>query len=83
MAQQAAGFGTSAAQMWVATVCLALLSPTTVGLVSQAVQVCFSTFRVAVPARTCPPLAWRLTWAPARLAYHPVLSAFRNEHWEY
>lgn len=60
MAQQVAGFGTSAAHLWVATVCLALPSPTTLSLVSQAVQVCFATFRVAVPARTWPPLAWRL-----------------------
>src|SRR5437660_10919263 len=61
MAQQVAGFATSAAHLWVATVCLALPSPTTVNLVSQAVHVCFATFWVAVPARTWPPLAWRFT----------------------
>jgi len=60
-AQQVAGFGTSAAHLWVAKVCLALLSPTTVNLDSQAVQVCFATFWVAVPASTWPPLAWRFT----------------------
>src|SRR5258707_10381838 len=61
MAQQVAGFATSAAHLWLATVCLALPSATTVSLVSQAVQVCFATFWVAVPARTWPPLAWRFT----------------------
>src|SRR5262245_32612520 len=44
MAQQVAGFGTSAEHLWVATVCLALPSPTRTSLVSQAVQVCFATF---------------------------------------
>lgn len=58
MAQQVAGFGTSAAHLWVATTCLALPSPTVVSLLSQAVQVCLATFRVAVPARNWPPLAW-------------------------
>src|SRR6516162_3866089 len=61
MAQQVAGFRTSAPHVWMATVCLALPSPARANLVSQAVQVCFATFWVAVPTRIWAPLAWRLT----------------------
>ena len=58
-AQHVSGFGTSAVHLWVATVCLALPSPATVSLVSQAVHVCFATILEAAPARSSPPLAWR------------------------
>ena len=69
MAQQVAGFGTSAAHLWVATECLALPSPAAENVVVQAVQVCLATVFVAAPARTWPPLAWRFTSVVSRSAH--------------